>query len=122
MRRLLLLTMEKLQRWKEGRVKARYEYAASLFAEALENFSFAGKCRDFEVRFEMWHTAEKQYAALGYRTVGISDFSDYIRYRTPIALLHMRRMHGERVVLHSRIFQEKHGDLFDMDKLTLKSA
>ena len=94
-------------------VVEQYLRAGALFGEAL-SYLYMGESVDFSKLRERWAMFERQYAALGYRTISVDDFIEYGGYGVLVDhLLRIQRRIDEPPVLHSEIFSMRYSGGFE---------
>ena len=94
-------------------VVEQYLRSGALFGEAL-SYLYMGQSVDFEKFKQRWAMFERQYAALGYRTISVDDFIEYGGYGVLVDhLLRIRRKIDEPAVLHSDVFTARYSSGFE---------
>ena len=71
------------------------------------SYIYMGECIGFDKLLDSWEEAEKAYAALGFRTLSIDDFTSFGGWGKPIEdKLRVPRKAGEPVIFHAAYYRE----------------
>ncbi len=71
------------------------------------SYIYMGECVGFENNLNKWANQEKEYAARGYRTISLDEFTKAGGYGEPIDhLIGIKRNPGEAPVLHAEIYRK----------------
>jgi hypothetical protein len=86
------------------KVKAKYRQAGADFGDAI-SYIYMGECIGFVEMSQEWAKWERQYAALGYRTISLDRFTEYGGYGKPLDdVWEVKREDAEPPIFHAVLF------------------
>lgn len=89
----------------DEQVVARYVLAGAEFGDVV-SMIYLGECIGFEGILNAWEEAERDYAALGFRTCSLDDFIDHGAYDKELKGLNVPRDIGEGAVYHAAYYRK----------------
>lgn len=85
-------------------VKTNYLKVGADFGDVI-SYIYMGECDGFARMMKKWEKWERQYAALGYRTISLDRFTDYGGYgRVLDDVWEVKREKGESPIFHAELF------------------
>jgi hypothetical protein len=89
----------------DDEVVQRYVDAGAVFGDVV-SMIYMGECIGFEGMLKAWEEAERDYAALGYRTIDLDSFVGYGGWGKELEGLTVARDEGEEPVYHAAYYRE----------------